>query len=745
MLVSVAVADKGAIPASASNPETAFDSIKTDLGDYIWPTDASTRITSSFAEYRSTHFHGGIDISTNGQTGFKAFAARDGYVYKVVIAPSGYGKMLYVRHKDGYVSTYAHLKTFSAEINRIVRQEQYRKGSYAVDLTLADTALPVRKGDVVAYTGDTGFGPPHLHFEIRDENLNPVNPMLCKNFSREDGIAPMIRRMMIEPLDASSLVEQAPEPRYFSRFPASKGILRLPQTLRLHGRIGFGVEAQDRREGTWSRAGIHRMELYVDEELTYAMQLDRVPALDSKMILLHYDLPMIRDGKGKFQKLYVDEGNDLPIYEKHPEGSGIISTEDLAEGLHAFRIVCKDVSGNESILEGSFIANHRPKVRLASADSGDIVLEGANLRDVERCLVYGKKNFSPVWSQHTLERGRFELKGDDIELPVDTKKYDVVKLVVETKSGSRSAPMFSFLKKPDGPPHRVFIDHEIFGSSARVTVSSAGVFTEVPNVVLAEGGRRRPVTMEAVDLSKYVGVVFLDDTVAGTRQLRVEAEVNKRAVAAEDNFELFPVPTGRRGAFVTSPRDGITVGYDYASVFSSLFMRIESEPGKRGMLYSLSPQDVLLRSGLKVTVPAPPGSERERLGLYFRSNAGWVFQTSTPDPGGASYSTTLTRTLGEVALLADEIQPSIGRLKVLPRGGRVYVGFRYFDNLSGVDADEIKLYIDDAPVIPEIDGERRRVVYEADEQLPRGKHRLVVSLRDRAGNHSEEARTFTIR
>ncbi|MEE9288816.1 MAG: hypothetical protein V3U69_04415, partial [Bacteroidota bacterium] len=34
----------------------------------IWPTDASKRINSSFAEFRRTHFHAGIDISTNNRT-----------------------------------------------------------------------------------------------------------------------------------------------------------------------------------------------------------------------------------------------------------------------------------------------------------------------------------------------------------------------------------------------------------------------------------------------------------------------------------------------------------------------------------------------------------------------------------------------------------------------------------------------------------------------------------------------------
>ena len=67
-----------------------FDTLRTDLEDYIWPTNASTIITSSFADYRRTHLHEGIDISTNNQKGYPVYAARDGYVSHIFISRRGY-------------------------------------------------------------------------------------------------------------------------------------------------------------------------------------------------------------------------------------------------------------------------------------------------------------------------------------------------------------------------------------------------------------------------------------------------------------------------------------------------------------------------------------------------------------------------------------------------------------------------------------------------------------------------------
>jgi len=185
-----------------------FKNLTTDLSDYIWPTNASNRISSSFAEFRNTHFHGGIDISTNKRTGYEVYAARDGYVWRIQVLPNGYGKMLYIKHNDGFVTTYAHLKAFNPEITSILKEEQYRRQTFAVDLLLDSTKLRVKKGKVVAYTGDTGAGPAHLHFEIRDENLNYVNPFLFENFRDGDNASPIIKKISIQPLGSNSLANR---------------------------------------------------------------------------------------------------------------------------------------------------------------------------------------------------------------------------------------------------------------------------------------------------------------------------------------------------------------------------------------------------------------------------------------------------------------------------------------------------------------------------------------------------------
>src|SRR5271169_249465 len=90
---------------------------QTGWDDYAWPTEAGRIVTSTFGEYRSSHFHAGIDISSGDTQGYGVFASRSGYVSRIRISPTGYGKMLYIRHPDGFTTTYAHLEKFSPALD----------------------------------------------------------------------------------------------------------------------------------------------------------------------------------------------------------------------------------------------------------------------------------------------------------------------------------------------------------------------------------------------------------------------------------------------------------------------------------------------------------------------------------------------------------------------------------------------------------------------------------------------------
>jgi murein DD-endopeptidase MepM/ murein hydrolase activator NlpD len=144
------------------------------------PMHIEMLISGNYGELRPNHFHSGLDFKTNGKEGQDLLSIEDGYVSRINISPWGYGKAVYITHPNGYTSVYAHISKFNTEIETYIRSLQYKNKTYTIDTILPKDFIKVKKGEFIAYSGNTGnsFGP-HLHFEIRTTNTeHPLNPLL---------------------------------------------------------------------------------------------------------------------------------------------------------------------------------------------------------------------------------------------------------------------------------------------------------------------------------------------------------------------------------------------------------------------------------------------------------------------------------------------------------------------------------------------------------------------------------------
>ena len=154
---------------------------------YQSPIAIPLKVAGNFGELRPFHFHAGVDLKTNNKTGLSVHAVSDGYISRVKVSSFGYGKVIYITHSNGTVSVYAHLSAFNKELELYVRQTQYERKSFDVDLVLDRNKFIVKKNDIIAFSGNTGnsFGP-HLHFEIRNATTEKaINPLVKKtNFAQ---------------------------------------------------------------------------------------------------------------------------------------------------------------------------------------------------------------------------------------------------------------------------------------------------------------------------------------------------------------------------------------------------------------------------------------------------------------------------------------------------------------------------------------------------------------------------------
>jgi hypothetical protein len=251
----------------------------------------------------------------------------------------------------------------------------------------------------------------------------------------------------------------------------------------------------------------------------------------------------------------------------------------------------------------------------------------------------------------------------------------------------------------------------------------------------------------SLDLNHITGSFIPDTTFGGTRRLSVSATVNGKHTAAFHEFDIYPIPRGRSGSHIIDGGN-LMLSYDSSSVLGLLFVEVEKtslddqEPGTTA--YRLLPENRVLDKGILVSLRAPRKSQSS--GLFSWTRKGWKLLAENGDNESGVLTGLLTETLGEVGVIRDSTAPSISRLDIRYRRARVPdVSFRFSDDFSGVEYQELKVYIDGKIAIPEIDGEHHRTSYQAPDPLPEGAHLLTVVLKDKLGNTATTERRFTVK
>ncbi|MBT3384028.1 MAG: M23 family metallopeptidase [Prolixibacteraceae bacterium] len=325
---------------------------------YTDPVKIPMLLSGSFAELRNNHFHSGIDIKTGGAIGVPVFAVANGFISRIAVSPTGFGKALYIQHPNGTTSVYAHLNKFSSEIEKYVKNIQYEKKTFRVDLPVPPKMFTVEQGDIIAKSGNSGSsGGPHLHFEIRETKTEkPRNP-LKYNFTIVDKTAPKIFSVLLAPLSKTSHINcKIEKKRYPVVFYEGKYQLKNSPIIPVYGKIGFAVETNDYFDGSLNKCGIYSLQLKIDGELYFSFQMDQFSFGETKFINSHIDYEHFTKSKRRFQKAWIEPGNQLGIY-KYIREKGIFEVND--GNIHHIEFVLTDTYGNTSELEFSIESKYK--------------------------------------------------------------------------------------------------------------------------------------------------------------------------------------------------------------------------------------------------------------------------------------------------------------------------------------------------------------------------------------------------
>lgn len=350
-------------------------------------------LAGGMGDLRHNHFHAGLDIKTQGREGLPVYASDDGYISEMRIQTRGYGHVMYVTHpKTGLITVYGHLKGFAEPMAAYVKQERLKKQTFEISVKPAPNEFPVQKGQLIAYSGNTGGSAgPHLHFEIRDSRNNLLNPLLFGFTEIVDNTPPTFQEISVKPLDPQARVMGDFETHRYSPAKSADGTFSIAGgEILANGWVGIEMMAVDRMNYTHHTNGLNCVEMMVDGQEYYFFHLEQFPDAHSNDINIHLDYPTYKSTGRKMQKLFIDDGNiNLPVYKPIANKGKIFVKEgethqvtlkiwDSNENLSIMHFTLKGQARSTTV--PSVIPSNAPTQVSTQVNDNTLVIKAKNLK-----------------------------------------------------------------------------------------------------------------------------------------------------------------------------------------------------------------------------------------------------------------------------------------------------------------------------------------------------------------------------
>lgn len=722
------------------------------FAQYVWPTNASRLLTSSFCEFRPRHYHAAIDIKTWNRSGYRIFAVEDGYIMRVRVSAFGYGKAIYVKLKDGNIAVYAHLSRFSAALEEYVNSIRRKQAIYRVDLQLNPQQFPVKRGQLIAFSGKTGIGYPHLHFEIRNRKNEPLNPLQFYEGVVKDSSKPQLHEVAFIPMDYQSLINFEADTLIYDLNKRSS--FKLPDTLLFSGKVGMALKVYDHAQGATNRFSFYKANMWVDDSLVYSVKYDRFSYQESKQVELDKNFSLWRRGKGIFHNFFRHPENTLSHYDRTKDHAGIIDSNILGDGVHHLKIEIFDFNGNVAQFEfefrtGNLIPLNYDLNRWLDSDlylrllspsplknifvqTLENPLEWVNIPVIQRFAEFenrGTFHYTIAISPPPAEKLRpMKIYGIDRGNYPTLPLFMVIPDSVTTKRGNRQIHLVSyriyeswyeFILESNSPKLKNLL-YELRSQDIRVFWKQLDERTFQIHLPVDQSD------MNLAFWTKLTGIIFENYTFIKNGQ--------SQTIISSDRMFRSNYPSGAL--------------YNNSLVYLNDFdsSEVVSQPSTPysfvGKVYELQPFDQPVKQGIWITLKKPYyATDKAGLGLYYWDRKkGWLFIPSKQNESGTDFTARVT-SMEKFTLIQDTVPPIIMPYQKMRNGilrsSKGRIDFLVKDEMSGIQKEsQIQITVAGEWHLFDYDPEEDRITLYVPQNI-NSTRQVNIKIEDNVGNITE--------
>jgi hypothetical protein len=709
--------------------------------------------------------------------------------------------------RDGRIAVYAHLQAFAEPLATRVEQAQQQSQRYTTDLWLEEGEITIHRGQVIAWTGKSGAGPPHLHLELRNSDNLPINP-LSHGFQVRDTTPPTIRSIAFVPLGAQSTVDGNHNPVSVDlRWDGERQSYRSASTPIVFGRIGIAVRGHDRADLADNRLAPYRTDLKVDGALILSSTYEQFAYSDA----FQANMDRLRLGpKGTYAALFRLPGNRLGFYRGNQTGpstggstlsntpiNGVLlcgSTQDesptptsatlLHKGRHTVEVVFFDATGNSRTAKVGFVVDAPPRIvssRTVSEKEGDFLeAELSDADDELLTVTLALADAGHGWKTHSTQTLSADSGPFTWPLP---KPGRMVRLSVEDSTGARAFRIHArgeraanrLRRAANQPRHAesesdLVIEQTHFRNFVELRIVSDQVLTGPPALLwhpfdAATGELRQtgPMEYHAVIQFKTPVNEFIPSGPVRSASVPVEADelsIAIEATGAETGARLLrttvlsATPVDAANATVVSFHQGASrLSFPRGSVYETIYPQSE-QVRVPDAAYRFGPAGVTFNHKVSIAIRIPDEIEDpERMAVYVdhSGDGKWAYAGREFEPESEErYVSARVRSFGrQYALRADRRPPDISKMqpadgtKVSADGLKLSASIK--DEDSGIGMEEnIVMLLDGQRLISVYDPDADLVEFSSDQRQWPGTHELIVSVTDQCGNKATRTSRFTV-